>query len=557
MYGHQLSRHARRSTNPLCFTDDARVWIWPLFRYSDPTSFPDDYIGTYFRRVYMPAGYKALYKAAAFWVDPESVSKVLPYVLLVLTLIPMGLASWKLGGAWAAWATLALMLSTDIFLARLAGGLPRGFAFPLFAWLVATLLLGRIYWASLVVCLAAALYPPMAIPSGIAVAAALFFLPSRDRAEASGWSVRKRMALLAATATVSGLLMLPQTLASHDYGKVLMTTESSRFPEVGVGGRRGNWMFAGFLQSSLRAGGRAFVGQGPAWSSPLRSWATGGRQWSGLPVRGVALLLFLAGVSSVGFIWLCFSSSAARRFLAVAASVPLATGLTALFMPLLLLPNRYARYCIPTLLLIVVPAGAAALPKMLGRFERWRWSVPLSVFTLSALILLFLGARASDKSGLICTEGHQATYRFVGSLPPETLIAGWPSDPPIKNFPYLTHRRAFITRETHATTHEDFVEEMRTRMRALIEAYFASSMDPLVRLRDHFGVTHLVVNKDYFFEKTPLYFKPFDEWVNEARAKGMREGFEVPRHIEEAGVFSDDHYVVLDLGRLHPLRRAP
>src|SRR5207237_3938404 len=94
--------------------------------------------------------------------------------------------------------------------------------------------------------------------------------------------------------------------------------------------------------------------------------------------------------------------------------------------------------------------------------------------------------------------------------------------------------------------------EMRGRMRSLIEPYFATYRTSLKQLRDNFGVTHLIFQQS-ILEKPPDYFKPFSDWVQKAFNDGRNKGFEIPRQVEAAKVFSDGPLIVLDLRRLNAL----
>jgi hypothetical protein len=107
-----------------------------------------------------------------------------------------------------------------------------------------------------------------------------------------------------------------------------------------------------------------------------------------------------------------------------------------------------------------------------------------------------------------------------------------------------------MTVETHQVFHEGYTLEMRRRMDAIINAYFATSLEPIVRLRDEFGVTHLLVEREHFDERPPGYFVPFDRWIRRRRAAARPKEYELPKHIEMAGVFSHSGTVLLDLSRI-------
>ncbi|MEE8156492.1 MAG: hypothetical protein V3T53_16170 [Phycisphaerales bacterium] len=58
--------------------------------------------------------------------------------------------------------------------------------------------------------------------------------------------------------------------------------------------------------------------------------------------------------------------------------------------------------------------------------------------------------------------------------------------------------------------------EMRRRMTAIICAYFASGPGPLMKLRDEFGVTHLIVDRRHYQKGANLsFFEPFDTMTHD------------------------------------------
>jgi hypothetical protein len=139
-------------------------------------------------------------------------------------------------------------------------------------------------------------------------------------------------------------------------------------------------------------------------------------------------------------------------------------------------------------------------------------------------------------------------YQFLAALPPDALVAGWPADV-INNVPYLSHHRALVTFETHQAFHEAFVQEMRRRMRALIDATFAQDAAPLRHLRDAFGVTHLLFDVRHLTQPPTPYFAPFDGWVALARVRGVAPAA-LLRELNDATVFTEGPYLVVDLRKL-------
>jgi hypothetical protein len=206
-------------------------------------------------------------------------------------------------------------------------------------------------------------------------------------------------------------------------------------------------------------------------------------------------------------------------------------------------------YSVPILLVLLIPAAGAAIGARLSGRRFAAFGEAAGVIVMAAIVLLPFGGRGSTDAGLNTdAESQRPLYDFLRGLPKDVLIAGWPTD--VDNVPYVSRRQVFISYELHQVLHQGYADEMRRRMRALIDAYFATDQSALVRLRDEFGVTHLIFQQSRL-EEPPTYFRPFSVWARKAFNDGTGVGFEIPRQVEAATVFSDGPFVVLDLRRLN------
>jgi hypothetical protein len=175
-----------------------------------------------------------------------------------------------------------------------------------------------------------------------------------------------------------------------------------------------------------------------------------------------------------------------------------------------------------------------------------------------AVLLFLLGGNVPSRiGGSIDLPKQEPLFDYIAALPPETLVAGWPKGT-MDRIPYAARRRALVTLETHQAFHDVYLLEMRRRMRALVDAYFATSVEPILSLRDEFGVTHLLVERAHFGPRPPSYFRPFDRWIAVRRAEARGKEFELPKRIKESRVFSHRQTVLLDLSHIEsPGRPRP
>jgi len=543
---------------PLRLNDDARQQIFPFFRYIDqPSAFDTDYVANYYLACF-PLGYWLLYAGTAkLGIDPILTSHVLPHVLWLFTAVGLAAVAHKLAGKLGALGMLALCLGSDVYLRRLGGGLPRAFGFP-----VLTLALVGLAYARERVCVAAVLvgalfYPVVGVISGLALAGALL-LPQRAGCSVSARSLRGRLLVLSATAAVSLAVLLPSLLESQQYGSTVRPSEFAEYPEIGPGGRY--WAssrppFKGFLSSLPDAIHPALLAAAEPWSPAARSWLVGDaeRPWEAPNYRRVLWALFV--LVATGGLGLLLREPAARRVALLGVASAIGYSVAVVAMPYAYLPERYSVYSGALLgTLAISTCVAGLLPASFSR-DRWRWLRAPVLGAYVALVLWLFAGRVPAAAGVnLDLTGDKPLLKAIAALPPDSFIAAWPRGL-ADSIAYVTRRRVFVTFETHQAFHRDYIEVMRDRMRALIDAYFATSPEPIERLRDQHGVTHLLIEKAHFKRRPPRYFKPFDGWIQDARRAARGKRYELPDQISAASIYHFRDFELLDLSRL--ARRPP
>ena len=550
LFGPSLVEHATNAASPRWLNDDSRMQIWPFFRYHDPTLFEEDFAADYLLSC-MPAGYKLLYRCWSAVADPRTLSKILPYLLLPVLLLATGFGARRLGGAMAAWGAVALCLSSSYFLSRMSGGLPRSFGFPLIATAAAALVLGRPVLLAVCTVLGAALYPAAGLVSGIALAGYLFILPAADRGRACRWPLLRRAAVVGITAVMSVAILWPGIRALEPFGPWIRPHEVAQYPEAGPGGRfeaRDIPPHASFGSEAGSIISLTLIGRGRPWPG-ITGWMRGDDEADGAGIR--ALLFAVVSLGAAGSILLALRDSATRRLVLLLIGALLAHAAAVAVAPSLYIPARYAEYPVAVLTVILVPVGACSLGGLLaGRLKR-PWLQPAAGLALTVATLLGLGSRGDAETGLnIRIDSNDEIFTFLETLPPDALIAGWP-DGLIDNVPYLCRRRVLISLELHFAFHRRYLLEMRRRMSALVDAYYATDPAPLIRLREELGVTHLVLDaRDY--ARPPVYFKPYNTSILRAFEHLAQGTLEARTQMDRAVIFAVDPVVVVDLSRILP-----
>lgn len=535
LYGPSLLESARLAGDRYRFNDDARHWLIPFVRETQPGIREDDYLANY-RLAMTPVGQRWFYRCAGCLLDPAVTSKLLPLAQYALLMTALAGCAARLGGWVCGWAALALALSSHEFLYRMAGGTARSWAFPLVGWAAFALVADRPRLLAALTVLAAALYPPIALLLGLTLAGTV--LMSRERR-------REKAGLLLLTLLLSAACLGFNHTA--EYGRRLGPADVAAYPELGPGGRYGFEDRPPFLHVGAAladAFGRSLQGGEPAWIPSLRRWIMAGSTYGRPSLLLVAIAGFFGLLTLAGTVLRARRDPAVRRLLLLLAASIAAYLAAARLAPALYFPQRYMIYSVPVLSMILLPAAVRSLA---ARYRPAATS-PAVIAAVCACLLL-LGGRGGGATGLsVDASADRELYDAVAKLPPGALLAGWPEGP-LNNVPWLCRRSVLLNRESHEAIHQEYAEQMRRRMKAVTDACFAATPDPLSRLRRNWGVTHLLVDLGQYGEDAPAYFEPFNEAVRQAHGRMRAGGSEVLRQADACAVFKNGRWLLLDLAR--------
>jgi hypothetical protein len=538
---------------PWRLNGDAQQQIFPFYRYLEQNAFGHDYIADYYLSSY-PLGYRGLYwLGVRFGVDPAALSRGLPHLLWFSTALGLGISARKLGGRLAAFAVLALVLGSNLYLARIQGGLPRSFGFPCLALALVGLTYARASLCVAAVLLGALFYPVAGVIAGLSLAG-LLLLPERSGCSIGAWSWRRRLLTLGGTGITAIVLLLPSALETRHFGAVVRPDDVAEYPEAGRGGRYSSESrppFEGYFEAAPRVLDSALIGGTQPWAPRVRDWLIGKDQRQprqSAHYRGISWVLLALVLAGGGA--LLVRERAARRVMLFGVAAVIGHTVSRVVVPYAYLPERYIAYPVPLLGTLAVAACVAG-PFGAAFAQGWRRWLALGVrAAYTAGLLLSFAGRVTGGAGLTTNLRRDLPlFGHILSLPENALIAGWPKG--IMNaVPYAGRRPALLTQETHQAFHKGYVEEMRRRMRAFVDAYFATSPEPLLRLKAEFGVTHLLVEKQHF-RRPPGYFLPFGEYIRE-RVKAAGGRYIVPQLARTAAAFRRGDYVLIDLAKITP-----
>jgi hypothetical protein len=548
--GPQVLKHMQYAMKQDVYNDDVLQQIWPFLQYYDRHLLRGDYIAQYYLDCFLPVGYKTLYILWAGFSDPRVLSKLLPYPALLVLLLAMARAGWRLSGLMGLWVSVFLVSGITYFLYRMTGGLPRMFAFPLLALMFVSLLEARPWWMAALTVFASLFYPVIAVVGGVTLACWLLLADSNRRGLNERWTLFRRMMLLAGTALLCLLSVAPLLKGSHDYGGRISTREIDQFPELRSGGRydlSDSYPFPSLPMDVSRTTTMMVYGVGSYWPW-IGLWADKTMAIGACNVRWC----FLWGSWVLGFVVLCVGSwgnPAYYRFMLLFCVCAFLQVLSRLIYPTLFMPARYVEYVLPIFQVLITPLGWIALAKYLGKkIHQPKVAYSLAVL-LCVLCVLINGKRGSATAGFSSGKSHALPITDVlAQLPENVLIAGWFNEP-IKDVPYLCGRSVLVDLEVHQILHHDYALEMRRRTMAVIKAYYPHKLADVLQLRDEFGVTHMLWRKSHFQTKSAVYFKPYDDVIR-SQIKSTTIRSLLNTDLRNAVVYEDQQFILVDLTKL-------
>jgi len=347
-------------------------------------------------------------------------------------------------------------------------------------------------------------------------------------------------------AVISATITVPQIISSGDYGQRIGTEDLDHFPEAGEGGRYGAGdrpPFAGSLATVLKNSALAFDGE----SAPIRLFSLHSSKYLTIVLDLMAVFSLLVIFFGVKAEW-NLNAKYSRAFILLPACIIGYLSADILY-PHLFLPERFLTYSLPVFIIVLFPACLLSLLNRLRLFEQKKQMSSRLAVLIPVLFFIVSGGVGSGNSGYsVRVDDWQPLYERIRQLPKESVIAGWPGGP-VENIPYLSARNVLIAYETHQAFHKDYVLEMRHRMDALINAYFATDESALTALRKQFGVDYLLLDLRHYQEK-PYYFRPFDITIDKAIQRAQGRGFYLEKNHRPLTSFQMGPWVLLDLAKI-------
>jgi len=576
-------------TSPWLQTDDARTFLFPFHQFYLNPALGQDPIAKEMMD-YVTPGVWLLYRITVPMMGVFWASKVVQIIaLFILFLSGVLLARAPKGGLAQGVLLVFLSLHTWFVMDRMAGGLPRGFAFPALAlWIAGALAEDeRIRWGSAL--LAALTYPTACLiilgAEGVLVLAAVLNgvgkAPSCQNHAANKTSTsppmeknpfgkkpwrglfRYTILLLLTGAILFGFL------AGRSKGGPLTTKkQAEKDPTFKRGGRIPVLPFHDPFITFARNARLPLIQKG---GTPIDSVA---KSYKKLKQAGPWLFfILLFGLVALGL--------APRPFAALALMLGAATLYLAarIWAFRLYIPDRYLQYGAPMVTIAMTTQvfgslqlenlGLGHLGLKLSRHHDERsdkeasQKLPKTGLSLSAqhnlsalvfmgVLLLLTGTGIKKETGMsINGKKHRKLHLLLQRLPLDARIAAHPKD--ADDIPFWAARASTGGTETAHPWYQNSWKNQTERFKDIFRLLYATKPSTMFKIAKKYQITHILCHRGRYggrFRKRALYYEPFGTFVKKLLKGVKRKELVLYKPPPESVVSRYGPFVIIDLNRL-------
>lgn len=446
--------------------DDARQYLFWMFRFFDGELFPNDLIANYFQSV-TPDGYASLYRVASWFdISPLLFHKLLPLALsLILTSYGFFL-TLKIFPVPAAGFSAMLLLNQSLwFQDDLASATPRAFVYPLFLAFLYYLLSRNFLGVLGAIALLGRFYPQYVILSAIGLLLSMLLVWRENINDKTAY-------LLPILGIVTcWLILLPYALETSEFEPIISREQAFNLPEFSPEGRA-SFFFDNPLYFWLFAERSGLI---PALMPPLI--------WLGLLLPGLARF-----PSQFPLAKKLKQTGMLLQVLLASFACWLAAHLV-LFR--LHLPSRYTDH---SGRIIMAIAGGIAVTLLIDagiRSFRQQQRKPLpslwrsgGSLVLASLLILYPVLSQRFPMTNYRPVGAIALYEFFQIHPKDTLIASL--TPEASYIPTFAKRSVLVAEEYAIPYHWGYYQQLRDRALDLITAQYTPEYSVLAQfIRDY------------------------------------------------------------------------
>lgn len=458
---------------PYAIQDDARQHVFWMWRYIDPTLFPNDLMADYFQSV-APVGYKALYRLATLvGINPFTFNKLLPPFIclagtvytfyLALAIIPVPLIAF----------VNTLILNQGLWMwDEIASGTPKGFSVLLIAVFLLYVAQRNLWGCAVAIVLQGFFYPHLVFISVLTLAVRVLW-PGEKRNHLRFFIVGTAVAIA---------VLLPYALETSPYGPVVTLEQAKTMAEFQPGGRN-----AFFYDD---------------WS---KYWLFSGRSGFLPPVVPTTVC---ASLLLPGLLWLRLPL---LKRITHNGALLIQIGLAAIIMFLLShgvlfwlhLPSRYSRHVLKVIValaaaMVLITLLDTGLRRLYSRPDRlWRQVVAIAMIAGITLITVGYPLLLNSFLNVVYIKSNRvALYEYIQQQPQDIRIASLAKE--AENIPAFTGRSVLLSRGHSIAYHQGYYSQIRERTLDLIAAQYSPDLSVLQSVITKYDIDFWLVDQGAF-----------------------------------------------------------
>ncbi len=465
-------------TSKYIVSDDAREYISWIYRYFNPDLFPGDLIADYFQSV-TPIGYGIVYKViAALNIDPILFGKIFPLVLALITtsycfVVCMEILPVPMAGFIASLLlNQSLCLHDDLFSAT-----PRDFIYPLVLAFIYYLIRSSGFGILIVFALQCLIYPIIGFINLLILVLRLFRWQNGQITISHN---RKDFILFVAATITAGILILPYTIQSSQFGPTITAAVARTMPEYWDGGR-----FRYFTHNIISYW---FDGRDSGFFALIAP-----------PQLLVGLLLPIILKFQSHFLLTKELKDEVKLLLQVviASLIMFFTAHALAFK--LHWPSRYTHH---TFKIVFAIAAAISITLILDATFRWSRQNGRQILILGTITILGAGLVLYPSSLKVFPKtpylaGQAPTlYNFLQKQPQNIVIASTSQE--ADNIPIFAKRTILVGKEYALPIHTKYYAQFRQRMIDLINAQYTDDINQIKDFIQKYHVTFWLLDRSAF-----------------------------------------------------------
>ncbi|MDZ8091746.1 MULTISPECIES: hypothetical protein [unclassified Nostoc] len=468
-------------TSKYIVSDDAREYISWIYRYFNPDLFPGDLIADYFQSV-TPIGYGIVYKIiAALNIDPILFGKIFPLVLGLITtsycfVVAMEILPVPMVGFLASLLlNQSLCLHDDLFSAT-----PRDFIYPLVLAFIYYLIRSSVFGILIVFALQCLIYPIIGFINLLILLLRLFRWHNGQITISHN---RKDFILFVAATITAGILILPYTIQSSQFGPTITAAVARTMPEYWDGGR-----FRYFTHNIISYW---FDGRDSGFFALIAP-----------PQLLFGLLLPIILKFQYHFLLTKQVKDEVKLLLQVviASLIMFFTAHALAFK--LHWPSRYTHH---TLKIVLALAAAIFITIILDAALRWSRQNGRQILILGTITILGAGLVLYPSSLKVFPKtpylaGQAPTlYNFLQKQPQNIVIASTSQE--ADNIPIFAQRTILVGKEYALPIHTKYYAQFRQRMIDLINAQYTDDINQVKDFIQKYHITFWLLERSAFLSE--------------------------------------------------------